>query len=460
MSTGYEGGFTRRQELTCTETEMAAYADVVLYENEHIYIKMNSGMIRLKIGDGKTGLLNLPWAKVFDATLDDVEAIVGGFASRVMTNEKNIKNIYAAISPELTTAETDSTVAYKKIVPGNALPYATVTEVGGMSYAKNGMIIDSKVEAIESVGVNKFNIPGIDFSQNIRISEINGKKVNASFKKNTQYRFSCRSTWISGGNSMILLYIRFFYTDGTSSEYDYVIGRQNDNNTEKVFISSTGKTISNIMFIYSDEAKFKFDEIMLVEGPESKPYSHYFREVLSIPETVQNLDGWGQGVSKEHCNKIVLNSLDGTKKYIKSVKKVAFNGTENWSEGGSPAGGYYAYAVALGAVSTTGVCSHFAYNHFGGGDTDHFYTDSNGSTYFITNKYKTLEDWKAYLSSQYAVSNPVTLCYAVTTPTETDVSHLFTDNNILHVEAGGTITAVNEYEKAVPFTVKYMIKGA
>lgn len=74
MSNEYQGGYTRRQELTCTEAQIATYADIVLHENEKIYVRMNSGVIRMKLGDGVTNLRDLPYTKVFDGDLVTVEA--------------------------------------------------------------------------------------------------------------------------------------------------------------------------------------------------------------------------------------------------------------------------------------------------------------------------------------------------------------------------------------------------
>ena len=74
MSNEYQGGYTRRQELTCTEAQIATYADIVLHENEKIYVRMNSGVIRMKLGDGVTNLRDLPYTKVFDGDLATVEA--------------------------------------------------------------------------------------------------------------------------------------------------------------------------------------------------------------------------------------------------------------------------------------------------------------------------------------------------------------------------------------------------
>lgn len=74
MSNEYQGGYTRRQELTCTEAQIATYADIVLHENEKIYVRMNSGVIRMKLGDGVMNLRDLPYTKVFDGDLATVEA--------------------------------------------------------------------------------------------------------------------------------------------------------------------------------------------------------------------------------------------------------------------------------------------------------------------------------------------------------------------------------------------------
>lgn len=464
MSTGYEGGFTRRQELTCTETEMAAYADVVLYENEHIYIKMNSGMIRLKIGDGKTGLLNLPWAKVFDATLDDVEAIVGGFASRVETNTNRIENLEAAISPEIVTPVTDSTVAYTKTVPKGVLPNAAITEIGGMSYVKNGVLVDSKVEAIESVGTNLYD-------ENYYFVEICGGKKNADGsytvlaskmssgghrfqgKANKQYTVSLT---ITNATTNKATYVIFYYKDGTQDGYGenyfYIAGSYK-------FTSQANKTVAGVQFTYSDENTYTIKDFMLNPGSTAWPYSPYLRESLPIP--VDMLDGWGQGVNAQYCNKIVLDPAEGVKKFVKRVKKITVNAenitmlaTEN----------YYGHPVALTDISTDGAILDGLQKY--GITSIPSYDVSQGSYYWVTDKcvgignnqlsicdstFATIDDFKALC--------PFDVVYVVEV-TETDVSHLFTDDNLLPVEAGGTITAVNEFEHEVPFTIEYTVKGA
>lgn len=91
MSNEYQGGYTRRQELTCTEAQIATYADIVLHLNEKIYVRMNSGVIRMKLGDGVTGLCDLPYTKIYDGTLEDVEAMLN-------TRLEDISGVF--VSPE------------------------------------------------------------------------------------------------------------------------------------------------------------------------------------------------------------------------------------------------------------------------------------------------------------------------------------------------------------------------
>ena len=122
-------------------------------------------------------------------------------------------------------------------------------------------------------------------------------------------------------------------------------------------------------------------------------FAPYFHETLSIPEAVQNLDGYGQGVNAQCYNKLVLDPLEGVKKYRQVCAKRAYkDGDEN-----------LANAITDGTKETV---------------------------------------------------------YELATPVETNVSAYFTDDNLLPVEAGGTITAVNEFEQAVPFTIEYTVKGA
>ena len=73
-----------------------------------------------------------------DVAMMGLSDLIGQNNSRILTNEnritrneKRITNIEQGIMPD--PFETDSSVAYKKTVPTNALPYAAVQKVGGMT---------------------------------------------------------------------------------------------------------------------------------------------------------------------------------------------------------------------------------------------------------------------------------------------------------------------------------------
>lgn len=73
--------------------------------------------------------------------------------------EARVENLRANVAPEYFV--TDAAAAYTKTVPDTALPFAEVKEVGGMSYAEGGEIKNAAVTALESVGVNIFDISAV-----------------------------------------------------------------------------------------------------------------------------------------------------------------------------------------------------------------------------------------------------------------------------------------------------------
>ena len=457
---------------------------------------------------------------------------------KISSFDKRLENLEAAISPEIVTPVTDSTVAYTKTVPNGAMPNAAVCEVGGMSYkcenlisfpygdttvTRNGItwtvnadgsvtangtatsdsdfnlkkyayddfiklnvgeactlsgypssglgkgyiiiqdisykqdaltegtattftpkynsyymqikilsgktvsnlvirpmlnkgttalpyqpyftgLRDSKVTAIESVGRNIFG--GLALANKIKevapsstlneqnktieyySYEVGEKKLFKGFKPNTQYTFI-----LKGKSAENFPNLGVAYTDGT---FVSIPSFTTANTVETIrFVSNGSKSIANFDGNWSSgTTTLYYEECGIFEGSVlTEDFSPYFRETLSIPEAVQNLDGYGQGVNAQLYNKIVLDPLEGVKKYRQVCAKRAYkDGDEN-----------LANAITDGTKETV---------------------------------------------------------YELATPVETDVSHLFTDDNLLPVEAGGTITAVNEFEHEVPFTVKYTIKGA
>ena len=66
-----------------------------------------------------------------------------------------------------------------------------------------------------------------------------------------------------------------------------------------------------------------------------------------------------------------------------------------------------------------------------------------------------LSAFKEQLASWYAAGDPLVVYYASSTPEVTDISDILTISNVLPVEAGGTITMVNEHSYDVPSSVDF-----
>lgn len=229
--------------------------------------------------------------------------------SRISRNEKRITNLEQGITPD--PYYVDDTVAYSKDVPANALPFAEVGMVGGMTYRINVgteeapvyELRSAPVTEVESVGANLFG--GGEFA---RVLTENGGVLDEAagtvslypenakddiyftgFKPNTQYTFIFHIVESKIDN----LSVRIQYTDD-SFEYfrPSVVG-------ESVIVktSNSSKSVKALVGAWQIVTKFKYDKCGIFEGvltaDDFKPYRESI--TLPIPEAVQALPGYGQG---------------------------------------------------------------------------------------------------------------------------------------------------------------------
>ena len=326
---------------------------------------------------------------------------------------------------------------------------------------------DSKVTAVESVGANLIPFPYIETTKTnngvaFTVNEdgtvtANGTAVNYNatlqLANNVQlpagtYRVTCTDTPKSGAVFVIR-------KNG--------VWHKETNNVIELLVESgdvlgfylqvvAGLTVSNFTF-----------KPMLNKGETALPYSPYFRDTFPIPEAVQNLDGWGQGVNAQCYNKIVLDPAEGVKKFETNSKRVIFNGTETvleLNENGTYSNRYCIEFSGSMTKNADTILTHYdTDNNWAITDKSYYATPyANGAKIRIVimdSAISSLADFSAHIAEQYANGTPLTFEYALATPTETDVSAYFTDDNLLPVEAGGEVTAVNEYEQEVPFTIEY-----
>lgn len=65
------GAYVRRQEMVCTEADLITYGDKVLLDGEVIYVRMNDGSIKQKMGNGTMPVFDLPFT---DFGIEKVDA--------------------------------------------------------------------------------------------------------------------------------------------------------------------------------------------------------------------------------------------------------------------------------------------------------------------------------------------------------------------------------------------------
>ena len=106
------------------------------------------------------------------------------------------------------------------------------------------------------------------------------------FKENTQYTFTCNSTFISAsGSSNIVAYLKFYYTDGSDTGWKHQICMSGLNNALKSYTSESGKTIKYINITTAGGIVFKMNNIRLNEGTTDLGYKYDFTEDINIDGT-------------------------------------------------------------------------------------------------------------------------------------------------------------------------------
>ena len=369
-------------------------------------------------------------------------------------NTKRITNLEQGWSPD--PFETDDTVAYVKSVPTKALPYAEVTKVGGMSYCSNNLF-DTLSYTSNAAGadITEGNISGtISWNKNIKYS------FDLVIGRTYVLSFDCNAI-VRGG---------LLYWNGTS-----------DNTTlqtthREIAIVPTTSPMTMMFCTGSNEteAQVILSNIMLNAGDASLPYEPYFEGIrtaavteiqttgttIQISQAVQALDGYGCGVNSNCYNSIEFGEHGNAVFHKLASPKITLCGSseEDWKKNngwGQSGKDYFAIRLDVNNLGT-GVqkCLVSSPWLFKAGDFGEYNVVTNyGWFIFYTSAITTVDEWKAYLQE-----NPVELVFALSVPEAVDISDLITSDNLIEVEAGGTVTMVNEYGLAVPSEITYMVK--
>ena len=315
------------------------------------------------------------------------------------------------------------------------------------------------VTEVESVGVNICPplVKGVRINPSSGIEQAQEDAAATDFIPidlvNNTYR-------ISGLSEELYSFIAFYdasktFLDrtGAGTASGYLIGKDGD-----TYVSYPDR--SKYMRITTYETTSTTGSIDLVDdlslmgnkGIDVIPYSPYTRNMLPIPEAVQALDGYGDGVNESVYNYIGFE----TKQFVKRVGKVVLDGSADELWGATPAhntadyNAFYIRQYATNSHKTAGgvaLCDKLLnrlYSQWYNNNVDGFYLGDATDKQIIVrvpNTITTAAEMRAWLAE-----SPLTIYYELTTPEVTDISDLFQRDNLLPIEANGTVTMVNEYE--------------
>ena len=201
----------------------------------------------------------------------------------------------------------------------------------------------------------------------------------------------------------------------------------------------------------------KFSNFMLERGHTDGTYTPYAEHILSIPEAVQNLDGYGMGIGED-----AYNYVDCDKRQFVKVVGAVDLGSLTWV---LVAGRFKTTRPVDGAKfydNTKSVCicelyDTYAYNELYQNSATSGFTgisvDGAGYIQGVDSKYSNATEFKEAMQG-------VMLYFERSVPEIIDISDTLSADNMLEVESGGTITAVNEHEYAVPTEIIYQMKEA
>lgn len=401
------------------------------------------------------------FAGEFEGNLKNIEAGIN-------RNDKRITNLEQGILPD--PFETDDSVAYAKAVPVNALPFAEVSMVGGMTHkdATSGMLRDAKVTAVKSMGTNVLPFPyngmynvgyttmigGITYTINTdRSITASGTPTGSAIfilasalpVTNQIYSMS-----LVGSANNLRLYVQLKDSNGT------IVHRVSTQGSVKFDAGAYAGVTSATVYLNHDTETAAIDgtvQLMINVGNVVLPYEPYVEDTFVIPDAVQNLEGYGWGISDS-----VYNHIDwGKKQFIKRVDRVDL-GTLSWKYYNTSEAKMF-YAKCEGAKNARrSVCSKYEsvqnVSGFLAADKSCYigYIASPNSINVVDSTYDNATDFKTAVSG-------VMFYYELATPIVTDISDFISVDNMIGVEGNGSITCVNEHRLAVPSEVTYQLKG-
>lgn len=266
------------------------------------------------------------------------KANIAQLENELLIRDKLLQNMYAANEGKTYQNVIDSSVAYQKANPSNVLPYATINDVGGMTYkSENLLILNDKAATVENGVTYSISNGAVIASGSILesyftslISEVNPKYL----VKGKKY-----TIWSNASGE---LYLEIKLTDSNGNNYFYNTRKEN----KTTFVYTEDIVFVSVMLVLGNSIGAEVAGtylFMLVEGEEiptkfKAGYEGFRNSVVSSIRSVgknlfnvENFDlmgGTNASVSKITANSITITTTaeyegNGYKSTSKSLKDLA-----------------------------------------------------------------------------------------------------------------------------------------
>lgn len=205
---------------------------------------------------------------------------------------------------------------------------------------------------------------------------------------------------------------------------------------------------------------------MLNEGNSALPYKKGFKSSINIPSSLLNRHGYGMGLSAEYNNHITWGSNSAT--FVEMIGEYAATGTEAFELRGANASGVNVFSVSglfdyKHVSDSPSLSDKYTYGGTIGGIAAMqaredaagtyclYFTDTVAPTLYVTSAATTVEEFQAEFAG-------TRILYALQESREEDITGRVPSDTFIKVQAGGTVTAENVNEAAVPWTINFVTK--
>lgn len=452
--------------------------------SQSIPLRTEQGTVRGADAIVSDDLVNL---RVLLNTSDGLEGEINAARDIAERNAVRLDNLEQGISPD--PISTDASVAYEKIVPPNALPYAEIEKIGGISVRIEGELVDVAPTRLFSTGGNLWRnrgstvFQGVTFTIEDGVYTLNGTatgtgnlqidviKLPAGTYTLCAYK---EGTFPSGFNVNAYANSSFSLAIAASAKYDATAtGTLTEETSTTLRIRvGTGDVFNNCKI-----------RPMLNRGATAAPFRPRTTEpvgTFEIPASVQALPGYGLGVDGTYNNHIAWDE-QGKASFVKMVRKFTYTGSQyeayylRTSEiPGGDANPFSLFTIALrytndpneypplSSVTPAVINYDIPYEANYNNTSERFYVNENGLVLVLSND-------KVILSGEtspseaglraYLEANPLTIVYALRDVETVDISSDITNINFIKEQGGGLIVVENAQSLAVPSTITYLMRG-